>query len=41
MALCTFPALYFFLNKEKNTDVSPAESREMNMPCQLFKFYDG
>ena len=40
-AICTVPALYFFVMKEKNSNVSPAESRELNRPCQLFKFYDG
>ena len=40
-AICTVPALYFFVMKEKNSNVSPSESRELNRPCQLFKFYDG
>jgi len=40
-AICTAPALYFFVMKEKNSNVSPAESRELNRPCQMFKFYDG
>ena len=40
-AICMVPALYSFVMKEKNSNVSPAESRELNRPCQLFKFYDG
>ena len=39
--ICSLPALYFFLKKEKNSNLSPAESRELNGPCKLFKFYDG
>ena len=39
--ICSVPAFYFFVMKEKNSNVSPAESRELNRPCQLFKFYDG
>ena len=39
--ICTLPALYYFVNKEKNTDISPAESRDMNQDCQLLNYYDG
>jgi len=39
--LCSLPAMWFFVHKEKNSNVSPAESREQNQPCQLFDFYDG
>ena len=39
--ICTIPALYYFVNKEKNTDISPAESRDMNQDCQLLNYYDG
>ena len=39
--ICTLPALYYFVNKEKNTDISPAESRDMNQDCQLLSYYDG
>ena len=39
--ICTLPALYFFVKKEKNTDISPAESRDLNQDCQLLSYYDG
>ena len=39
--ICTVPALVFFVKKEKNTDISPAESRDMNQDCQLLSYYDG
>ena len=38
---CTGPAMYFFLAKEKDSNLSAAESRELNQPCLLFNFYDG
>ena len=34
------PSLYFFLNIERSSDLSPAESRMLNRPCVLFNFYD-
>jgi len=39
--MCGLPAMYFFLMKEKTTQVSPAESHDMNQPCKLLDFYDG
>jgi len=34
--------MYFFTQKEKNSNVSPAESREINQPCKFgTHFYDG
>ena len=37
----TGPALYFFLFlREKDSNLSPAESREMNQPCLWLNFYD-
>ena len=39
---CTAPALFFFvMERENNSNLSPAESRELNKPCQMFNFYDG
>ena len=38
--LCTGFAMSYFLDKEKNTNLSPAESRDLNQPCRQFKFYD-
>jgi len=38
---CSIPAMYYFIHKEKNSNVSAAESREKNQPCTLFDFYDG
>ena len=38
----TAPALYFFVMvRENNSNLSPAESRELNKPCQMFNFFDG
>jgi len=39
--ICFLPSLYFFTKKEKNTEISPSESRDMNIGCQLLDFYDG
>jgi len=39
--LCSIPAMWFFVNKEKNSNVSPAESREVNQACTWLDFYDG
>ena len=33
--------MWFFVHKEKNSNVTPAESREKNQPCTLLDFYDG
>lgn len=33
-------AMYFFLAKSTSWTKTPAESRELNMDCQLFHFYD-
>ena len=39
---CLIPAMYFFIvEKEKDTNLSPAESRELNRPCKMLKYYDG
>eukprot|EP00092_Neocalanus_flemingeri_P086419 GFUD01108891.1.p1 GENE.GFUD01108891.1~~GFUD01108891.1.p1 ORF type:complete len:183 (+),score=34.01 GFUD01108891.1:34-549(+) len=40
-ALCALPAMYFFVNKEKNSELSPAESRDINSPCVLLEYFDG
>ena len=39
--LCFLPSLYFFTQKEKKTEISPAESREMNRECVFLNFFDG
>jgi len=39
--LCFLPALYFFTQKEKMTEKSPAESRDMNRDCIFLNFFDG
>jgi len=39
--VCVIPALYFFTQKEKNSEVSPAESRMLNMECIFLNFFDG
>ena len=38
---CGVPAYNFFRHHEKDSNLSPAESRELNTACQIFKFYDG
>ena len=38
--VCCIPAMVFFVLKEKNSNVSPAESRELNAPCFILGFYD-
>ena len=35
------PALYLFTQYEKDTDLSPAESRSLNTGCMFLNFYDG
>ena len=35
------PAMYYFTNKEKNSEVSPAESRDINRECILLDYFDG
>jgi len=40
-AICAMPAMYYFTNKEKNSEVSPAESRDINKECILFEYFDG
>lgn len=39
--LCFLPAMYFFTQKEKMTEKSPAESRDMNRECIFLNFFDG
>ena len=39
-AVCFVPALWFFKNKEKNSEKSHAESREYNDFCIFLKYYD-
>jgi len=39
--LCFLPAMYFFTQKEKMSELSPAESRDMNVDCIFLNFYDG
>ena len=39
--LCGIPSMVFFVNKEKNSTISPAESRDLNADCSLLNFYDG
>ena len=39
-AIFMAPALYFYTSTTKNNWVSPAESRELNRPCQILNFYD-
>jgi len=38
--ICSLPATYLFTQKEKNSEVSPAESRMMNVECMFLDFYD-
>lgn len=33
-------SLYFFMQKSKNWEVTPAQSREYNKPCLIWNFYD-
>merc|ERR1711874_944094 len=35
------PSIYFFTQKEKNSTLSPAESRKMNRECIFLNFFDG
>ena len=37
---CSIPAMHYFTDIEKDSNVSAAESRDLNGPCQLFDFYD-
>jgi len=39
--LCFLPAMFFFTQKEKMTELSPAESRDMNVDCIFLNFFDG
>jgi len=39
--ICFLPAMYFFTAKEKMTEKSPAESRDMNRECIFLNFFDG
>jgi len=39
--ICFLPSLYYFTQKEKNTEISPSESRDMNVDCQFLGFFDG
>jgi len=39
--VCFLPAMYFFTQKEKMTEISPAESRDMNRDCIFLNFFDG
>merc|ERR1719228_1999760 len=39
--VCFLPAMYFFTQKEKMTEISPAESRDMNVECIFLNFFDG
>ena len=34
------PAMYFFVQKEKTSDVSAAESRSLNRDCIFLEFFD-
>ena len=33
-------AIYFFVQKTKNDETSPANSRKLNRPCKIADFYD-
>jgi len=39
--ICVVPALYFFTQIEKKTEVSPSESRMLNTECIFLDFFDG
>ena len=39
-AIFFLPSLYFFLNKASKSGLSPAESRDLNNPCQLLGYFD-
>jgi len=39
--VCALPALWFFVSKEKNSEVSPAESRDINTQCVVLEYFDG
>ena len=38
--VCWIPGLYFFVTAQKSTDVSPAESRNINAECIFLNIYD-
>ena len=38
--VCWIPGLYFFVSSQKSTDVSPAESRNINAECIFLNIYD-
>ena len=38
--LCWIPGLYFFVSAQKSTDISPAESRNINAECVFLNIYD-
>ena len=37
---CWIPALYFFKETDKSTNVTPAQSRNLNVECILGDLYD-
>ena len=37
---CWIPALYFFLDEGKSTNLTPAESRNLNVECLWVDLYD-
>lgn len=39
--ICSIPALYLFTQKEKDSEISPSESRMMNVDCMFLDFFDG
>lgn len=39
--ICFLPSLYFFTKKEKQTELSPSESRNLNKECLFLNFFDG
>ncbi len=38
--ICWIPAFYFFVTASKSTEVSPAESRNLNAACLISDLYD-
>ena len=35
-----FPAIYFYLQRSANRNLTPAQSRDLNSECTILEFYD-
>ena len=38
--VCFFPGIGFYANRSANRNLTPAESRDLNVECALLDFYD-